>query len=272
MRKKIALVGGGNIAQALIGNLLTNKVFSAKEIFVNDIRPERCDFLKKHFKVKSSINKSEVISPVQVVIIAVKPQQIEQTLSEIRPLLKPRQLIISVAAGITINYLQKMLRSPENRHPKIVRTMPNTPVAVGAGVIAMSFGRGLKPADRIVAKKIFSSCGKILVVKESQIDAITAISGSGPGYFLYLARCFQEIAGRLGLAEFAEELVRQTLYGTGIMAREIPESFGSLLGRVMSPGGTTEAAIKYWEKRHLVNVLKSAVLAAARRSKELSRR
>lgn len=270
MKEKIFFLGGGNITQALVGNLLLKKVFAPDDLLVNDILPERCKFLRRKFGIKATTDKS-MLKLANVIIVAVKPQQIETALKEIQPLVEKKHLIISVAAGITISYLRKMLSSGENPDPKIIRTMPNTPVAVGAGLIAMSFGKGINSESKKIAQKIFSSCGQVIIVKENQLDAITAISGSGPGYFLYFADCFQRIAQKIGLKKFAEQLVRQTIYGTGMMVKEMPESFNVLLQKVMSPGGTTEAAVKYLKEKRLIDIFQKAVFAARNRAKELRR-
>ena len=268
---KIGFIGAGNMAEAIIKGIIDAKVYKPDEIFLTDIRSDRVEQLCKQYKTKSAVGNCELVKAVNIIILSVKPQNFPQVLDEIKQAVNKKHLIVSIAAGITTSRIQKSLGDVP-----VIRVMPNTPALVGQGAAALyavpqAVGR-LKEVERI-----FSAVGLAVTVDdESLIDAVTAVSGSGPAYFFLLMEQMIKAAVKLGLTkETAEKLVLQTAKGAGILA---VESAGKGLSpdvlrkNVTSPGGTTEAAIAVFSKYDFEKMVNDAIVAAADRSKELSGR
>jgi len=207
------------------------------------------------------------VAQAKVILLAVKPQQMEEVFQEIRPSLDNRPLLISIAAGIPTEWIQK--RVP--RSVPVVRVMPNTPALVGAGISAIAPGRAAKTKDLQIAKRIFACVGEVVEVPEEWMNAVTAVSGSGPAYFFFLMEQMIRAGIALGLPlQVARRLVLGTAKGAVRLATVSKEEPAFLRARVTSKGGTTEAAFRVFEGAGLADLLQRGIRAAAQRAKELT--
>lgn len=266
MSLRLAVLGAGNMGSALVAGLLSAKILSPNHISVADVDSARLSALKKKFGVHTEKDNRITVQGAAGVVLCVKPQQMAPVLEELAGLLAPQTLVISVAAGVRIHRIEKVL----GKVP-VVRVMPNTPALLRAGAIVYALGQHVNPRQEATAKKILSALGQVWKAPETQMDAVTALSGSGPAYVFFLAECLTSAGVALGLSpRLAEDLARQTLYGAGRMLAETREPAGDLRRRVTSPGGTTEAALKVLTKKDLNGIFEQALTAACRRSKELS--
>jgi pyrroline-5-carboxylate reductase len=266
---KIGFIGAGNMAEAIIKGIIDAKVYKAKDIIVSDIRRERVRFICNKYKVASAGDNCKLAKAVNILVLSVKPQNMSQALDEIKGAIGKNILVISIAAGVTTKRIQKALGSVP-----IVRVMPNTPALIGQGAAAIYATK--KAQNRVKdVKRIFSAVGLAIEVNnEKLIDAVTAVSGSGPAYFFLLMEEMIKSAGKLGLKkELAEILVLQTAKGAGLLAVKAfinGQTPDMLRKNVTSPGGTTQAALKVFSKRNFGKMVKDALSAAAKRSRELS--
>jgi|DewCreStandDraft_4_1066084.scaffolds.fasta_scaffold12520_2 pyrroline-5-carboxylate reductase len=260
---KIGFIGVGNMATAIIKSLkLNSKEFKIAGFDIDKNFNNTCKKLKI-IKCSSNIELTKISD---VIFLSVKPQQINDVLSEIKCAIK-NKMIISIAAGISIQKIKSLL----SLKTPVVRIMPNTPVLVGEGVCGYSFSKEVKSKLKKISEKIIKSFCKICFqVKEDEIDIITSLSGSGPAYFFYIIEAMIEQAKLFGFNEKkAGILLAQTLIGAGKLLSITGEEPCMLRKKVTSKGGTTEAAISVFEKQKLKEIVKSAVLAAYKRAKEL---
>lgn len=261
----IAFIGGGNMAQALIGGL-AGKLTAASRIHVVDVMPDTLAALQHRFGVTTAAAPSDVLTMADVIVLAVKPQQMREVVASVRPYLRS-QLILSIAAGIRAADLSRWLHG----HQAIVRTMPNTPALVGKGVTGAVAMAGVSAAQRDIADAILRAVGEtVWIDDEAQIDAVTAISGSGPAYVFYFIEAMQQAATELGLsAEQGRMLAQATFAGAAELAIRSDEPVSLLRERVTSKGGTTYAALTSMEASGVKAALVKALHAAADRGREL---
>jgi pyrroline-5-carboxylate reductase len=265
----IGFIGAGNMAEALIKGIISANVCKPKYIFVNDIRSDRLEYLTRQYHVQVVTNSTALAGQVDVLILSVKPQNMANVLFAIESTVKYSTLTISIAAGVKIAEIATALGDKP-----IIRVMPNTPALIGEGASALFANNRARPMmDR--AMKIFSSVGKAVIVdNEDLIDAVTAVSGSGPAYFFLMMEEMIRIANEMGLPpEIAKILVLQTARGAALLAAErdkFSESPSELRRKVTSPGGTTEAALKVFAAKNFPQLIADALIAARNRSKELS--
>lgn len=265
----IGFIGGGNMAQALIEGILQNKLFAPGSVWVSDVRPNRLAELRAAYGVHITQVNTELTAAADMVVLSVKPQAMGHVLDDIAGSLRPSALVVSIVAGKTCNFILERLGKVQ-----LVRVMPNTPALVGAGMAglynATAAAKGLKAVSAL-----FNAVGKTVVVdNEGLIDAVTAVSGSGPAYFFLLAEEMIKAGVALGLPEnTAAELVLQTAKGAALLAEKAQEKgqTPSLLRKnVTSPGGTTEAAVHVFEAAQFSRMVQEAITAACERGKELS--
>jgi len=265
--KLLTIIGGGNMGEAILAGLLRSGQWKPHQITVCDVRPEQRAFLKKRYRVGIASENSLAIRKASIILLAVKPQQMKALLQELKPFVTRKQLVLSIAAGISTQTIESLLIDGI----PVVRIMPNTPALVSAGAAAISKGRVAKAIHERIALSIFSTIGIAVPVSENQMDAVTAISGSGPAYVFYLAEAMNQAALDLGLSpKIADVLVRQTIQGSGLLLLKSKESAIVLRQRVTSPGGTTEAAIRTLEETQVSRHFIQAIGRARERSKELS--
>lgn len=261
-KTSVGFIGGGNMGAAII-----NGIRSAYHVCVCERDERRCRYLKQRFGV--TIRDLQTVADCcDAVILAVKPQDFEDILRELRGIITKDKLIISIAAGITCRYIEKRL-GPGIR---VVRTMPNLPAQVGQGMTAVCAGRAATRADLQKVRRIFNRIGKAVVVEEKWMDAVTAVSGSGPAYVFLFVECLQKAAVSLGLKkDLSEQLVAQTLKGGLALLEKSKEDAGVLRTRVTSKGGTTQAAMDVFFKNKFEEIFERALQAAQERAGELSK-
>ena len=263
---KLGFIGAGNMATALARGVLSAGVLSADRMYASDVDDDRRKAFRDETGAHTLPNNTAVAAKSDIVVLAVKPQQMAAVLREVGPSFEEKHLVISIAAGVTTAYIEKFIRNGV----RVVRAMPNTPMLVGTGAVGLCKGKWANDADLALARRIFESSAITVSVDESLMDAVTAISGSGPAYFFYLAEQMIAAAVELGLSsEHARALVTQTALGAGKMLTQTGHSPEELRQRVTSPGGTTEAALKSMARSDLGRSLIKAMKAAAQRSMEL---
>jgi pyrroline-5-carboxylate reductase len=265
---KIGFIGGGNMAASLVNGLVASG-HDPKQLWVSDINPETLDVLSANLNINVTQSNQEVINAVDVVVLAVKPQILAQVAKEIAPYIQQRQLVVSIAAGINQASLSKWLGG----NTAIVRCMPNTPALVLTGATALHANDKVSPEQRDLAETILRAVGIALWVDdESELDAVTAVSGSGPAYYFLLMEAMEKVAVELGLSEAtARLLIQQTALGAAKIALESSESPGELRRRVTSPGGTTQQAIETFEAGGFSQLVSKALHAARDRSIKMSK-
>ncbi len=267
--QKIGFIGGGNMASSLISGLIASG-HSPEHLWVSDINPDTLKALAQNLKVNTSASNDKVISEVDVVVLAVKPQTLcDVAKSAAAVIQEKKSLIVSIAAGISQQSLTEWLGDDV----AIVRCMPNTPALVLTGATALHANTKVNAEQRSLAENIMRSVGIALWVKEeSELDAVTAVSGSGPAYYFLLMEAMEKAAIELGLTnETARLLVQQTALGAAKIALESSESPEQLRKRVTSPGGTTQQAISTFEQGGFTELVSKALHAARDRSIEMSK-
>ncbi len=263
---KIAFIGGGNMAQALIGGL-AGTLTAAANIHVVDVIPATLDGLAQRFGVTTASAPSAALAAADVIVLAVKPQQMRDVVASLKPFVQSSQLLLSIAAGIRAADLSRWLGG----HQAIVRTMPNTPALVGKGITGAVAMAGVSPDQRQMADAILRAVGEtVWIDDEAQIDAVTALSGSGPAYVFYFIEAMQQAAVELGLtAEQGRQLAQATFAGAAELAIRSDEPVSLLRERVTSKGGTTYAALQSMEASGIKSAIVQALHAAAARGREL---
>jgi pyrroline-5-carboxylate reductase len=262
---RLGFIGAGNMGEALLKGML--KTQSASSIRVSARRPERIAELEKAYGVKGGSN-AEVAKASDVLMLCVKPQILDQVLSGLA--VSPDTLIISVAAGVPIAAIERRLQHGAGSPPRVVRAMPNTPATVGAGATGIALSEHATDADLATAKMVFDSVGVTVVLEESQLDAVTGLSGSGPAYIFLIIEALSDAGVKVGLSRRASmQLAAQTVLGSAKLLIESGQHPGMLKDGVTSPGGTAIAGLHTLEAGGLRNVLMNAVEAATRRSREL---
>ncbi len=253
------------MGEALLKGLISKKLFTRSHIIISDNRDLRLRFIKKNYRVKVTASNIIAVKKSDIIILALKPQDMGSALSEIAQAVKTK-LIISKAAGITINYIKKKTGAK-----RVVRVMPNTPALIGFAMTVISTGSGFKKSDIDITKKIYTCVGETLLLAEKDMDAVTAVSGSGPAYFYLLMEAMIGAAQSMGLKRrIALKLVTQTAFGASLLQYSLTADPSVLRKNVTSEGGTTEAALKIFQKKDFAATVKVALKAAAERSKQLS--
>ncbi len=278
---KIAFIGTGKMATALISYIYNKKI--AKEIIASDKNNKNLINIKKQFPIKTTKDNKEVVKNSDIVFICVKPQDIDIVLDEIKDVVQ-NQLIVSIAAGIKLKHLESKLKSGRNKvsgelknqrflsNKRVIRVMPNINCLVGEMAAGFSAGKYTTKEDIKNVSKLLNSAGISFQLKEELLDAVTAISGSGPAFFAYFISAFVEVGIRNGLPkEVAFKIASQTALGTGklLMGKNI--SLNELISMVASKKGTTEAGLVVLEKYKTKEIIKKTIDTAIKRSKELGK-
>jgi pyrroline-5-carboxylate reductase len=267
MNQTIAFIGGGNMARALIGGL-TARGRPAKSIVVADPIDAQLDALQAAYDVRATRDNLEAVRGASIVVLAVKPQELRAVVTSMQEvLLANRPLLISVAAGVRTSAIQRWAGGVP-----VVRCMPNRPALQGCGITALYATPDVAANGRLEAEQLLASVGTTLwVTRESDMDVVTAVSGSGPAYFFLLIELLEEAGIELGLSpEISRKLATETAFGSGAMAREAKEAAAVLREQVTSKGGTTEAALRHLDANGVRRLFVEAVTAAARRSAQLA--
>lgn len=277
MEHTIGFIGAGNMAEAIIGAVIGARLSVPEHIFASDIRAERLGYLKETYGIQTSQDNGLVWSGCDILFLAVKPQQMNEVLSGLASTGAPakRKLIISIAAGVRLEKIEAALYAPlplnARQNLPIIRVMPNTPALVLKGMSGMSPNACATPEDIEHARAILAAMGRVLQFREEDMDAVTALSGSGPAYVFYLAELMIAAGVRLGLSPSdAKILTITTLEGAVALLSRGDDTPETLRAKVTSPGGTTAAAIGHMESNHVQAHIVNAIVAAAERSKALS--
>jgi pyrroline-5-carboxylate reductase len=261
----IAVIGAGKMGEALVSGLLKAGT-SPDDLLITERYEERANELSARYGVKS-VSNAEAARQADTIVIAVKPQDMDVLLAELAPLVTADRLIVTIAAGITTSAIEKRLVDGV----PVVRVMPNTPALVGEAMSAVAAGAHASSDHLERAEELFRPVGKVVRVPESQLDAVTALSGSGPAYVFYLVEAMTDAGILLGLPRaMAHELIVQTVFGAAVMLRETGEHPVALREAVTSPAGTTIAAIRELENHGVRAAFLAALEAARDRSRELA--
>jgi pyrroline-5-carboxylate reductase len=264
--KKVGFVGAGNMGEALIKGLVSASLVPAEAIFAHDARPERLDALERAYGLRPTADNVELVCEADVVILAVKPQIIVSVLRQVSPALSRRKLMISVAAGVST----AAIRAALGKDARLIRVMPNTPALVLEGATAIARADGLEAGDLETAREIFGAVGKVVVLEEELMDAVTGLSGSGPAYIALVIESLADGGVKMGLDRAtAMVLATQTVLGSARLLLETGLHPGALKDMVSSPGGTSIAGIAALEAGGVRTTFINAVERATLRSREL---
>lgn len=268
MSRKIGFIGGGAMGGAIISGILEKKVAEAADVYVSEHREERCKELADTYGVHAATSADGFLGDMDILFLAVKPQVVAQALQELQGKLAEKTVLVSIVAGLTIASIKDYL--PEQ---KIIRVMPNTPLAVGAGMAAYARGEGVTSEEAEPVGNLLAACGRAIEVKESMLDAVTGLSGSGPAYAFLMIDALADGGVAAGLPRDAAILLAaQTLYGSAKMVLESGKHPDVLRDQVTSPAGTTIAGVRVMEQQGVRGALIDAVIAATERSAELGKK
>jgi len=276
---RIGFIGAGNMAEAMAGALISSGKMQSRQLTLCDIREDRLSYLETQYNVHTSTSAADTFETASTVVLAVKPQGMRALLEELRDKGLHRtghhKQIITIAAGLPLSFYEEVLyegldETSAARLP-IMRVMPNTPALVLAGMSGLCGNAHTAPSDMDLAETLLSSMGDVLRVTEEQMDGVTAISGSGPAYFFYFVEAMVKTAEKMGFQSGeANRLALATLNGAAKLLLDSGEEPADLRRKVTSPGGTTEAAINEMKAQNVAEGIQEGMLAAARRSRELS--
>jgi len=277
--KKVGFVGAGNMGEAMINGLIESALCEGHQIWASDVREARLRQLADRYHINTTDDNIEVFEKVDILVLAVKPQQMDEVLGGLAMALPQAvqgvKLIVSIAAGIPIKRIEERLYPPLDKNARgllpIVRVMPNTPALVLAGMAGMSGNDYAKASDLNDARAILEAIGKVIECDEKDLDAVTALSGSGPAYVFYIIEALVQAGAGLGLRpSHALRLTLETMKGAVKLLEKTGEAPASLRKKVTSKGGTTEAALRVLDGHGTKGHIMEAIGAAARRSRELS--
>jgi pyrroline-5-carboxylate reductase len=272
----LGIIGAGNMAEAIARGVLTKQVLRPSQIIAADLSPQRRELFTNELKIKAVEENATAAGDAEMILLSVKPQHMAAALAAIAPALSPKTLVISIAAGISTAFIEKHLTSASSVEPgggkawRVVRTMPNTPMLVGEGMVAMAAGKNATKDDLAAARTLFEAAADVIEVAEDKMDAVTAVSGSGPAYFFFLVEQMIRAATELGMTpDQAKLLATKTAAGAAKMLATSADPPEVLRRKVTSPGGTTEAAITHMTKQNWPQITVDAIKAAQQRGREL---
>lgn len=262
----IGFIGGGNMAEAIIKGVKSQESGVRRDILVSEPSEDRRKYLQQTYVIKTTESNKEVASSCNIIILAIKPQNMAAVLDEVADLITEEKTVVSIAAGITLSFLQSKLKTK-----KLIRVMPNTPAIVQEGMSVMSLCECFSDKDIAIVRDIFMSVGKVLTLPEKYINAVTAVSGSGPAFVALFIEAMIDAGEKIGLSrDNASELAIQTLIGTAsLLDTGMPPE--KLREMVTSPGGTTAAGLKVFEEKGFKDIVYDALHAAKKRAEELAK-
>lgn len=266
MPYELGFLGAGNMAEAIANAAVAKGVLSPDQLIASDPSQPRREVFT-NLGITAVDDNSRVIRESRQILIAVKPQVMGQAAAGLAADGREDQVVISIMAGVTCAGLTQAVGRPT----RVIRVMPNTPVLVGYGMAGIARGVHAQPGDEDLAHRLFTAGGQAIIVDETDLDAITAVSGSGPAYVFYLAEAMQQAAEAMGLKPHARLLVQQTILGAAMLMTQSDDSPAELRRKVTSPGGTTEAAITSLEQSGVGSACFDAMKAARQRSEQLGR-
>lgn len=269
MSYELGIIGAGNMAEAIARGVMSKGVLHADQIIAADVSPQRRELFTS-LGIKTVEDNATAAKDAKVILLSVKPQHMASALAGLGTVMSDRTLVVSIAAGIGTRFIEKNLAG--DKKWRVVRSMPNTPMLVGEGMVAISTGANATAADLATARKLFEGAAEVIEVSEDKMDTVTAVSGSGPAYFFLLVEQMIEAATLLGMtSEQAALLAKKTAVGAAKMLMTSTDTPAELRRKVTSPGGTTEAAITHMQKNDWPQITVDAIRAAERRGKELGK-
>ena len=268
MTYDLAIIGAGNMAEAIARGVIAKNVLRPEKIIAADVSPQRRELFEKELHIRAVADNLDAARDAEIVLLSVKPQHMASALSGLGSVLGEGSLIVSIAAGIGTAFIEKHLGAGTKW--RVVRTMPNTPMLVGEGMVAMAPGSNATAEDLLSARRLFEAAADVIELGEEHIDTVTAVSGSGPAYFFLLVEQMIRAGVELGLtSDHAALLAKKTAAGAAKMLMTSPDAPAELRRKVTSPGGTTEAAITHMTRHDWPTITVDAIKAAQRRGKEL---
>jgi pyrroline-5-carboxylate reductase len=265
--QKIGFIGIGNMGQAILTGILKKGLFKAENIFLYDPYPEQMQPFKKQ-GCHLTTSAKELCEQVEMVFLCIKPQKMEEALLSIKSAATCDKLFISIAAGISIEYIQKILGG----NHKVIRIMPNTPLLIGMGASALSYKPPVSQSEAQMIENIFGALGVVEILDESKMSAITAVNGSSPAYIYYVIEAMQRFALSQGIDEAqATQLICATVIGAANMVLQSEDKPQRLIEKVTSPGGTTLEAMKVFNRDHMDNIIIEAMERCTQRADELEK-
>ena len=269
MPTELAIIGAGNMAEAIVRGILSAGLLRADQLRAADVSPERRAVFSDQLNVPATASNAEAVQGARRVLLSVKPQTMGAALAELAPHLPPDALVISIAAGVTAGFIESALGNGAKW--RVIRTMPNTPMLVGQGMVGMSRGAHAGAADIADARRLFEAAADVIELPEDKLHAVTAISGSGPAYFFFLVEQMVRAGVSLGLTpEQALKLAAKTAVGSAQMLASGVDGPEVLRRKVTSPNGTTHAAIVSMQQAGVDEAIVKAIKAADQRSRELA--
>jgi pyrroline-5-carboxylate reductase len=267
--KKISFIGGGKMGSALIKGILARNLMAPGKVTVADVVEEQLEGLRKTYGVLATKDNKKAVRDADIIILAIKPQNMAEVLEGISGILDKSKLIISIAAGISTGFIEECLK----KGVRVMRVMPNTPALIGEGAAAIARGSYATDEDFAITRHIFEAVGIVVAVKEELMDAVTGLSGSGPAYAFVIIDALADAGVNMGLArDVALKLAAQTLLGAAKLCLKGDKHPAELRDMVTSPGGTTIAGLQAMEEGKLRATMMAAVQAATLRAKELGRK
>ncbi len=264
----LGFVGAGNMAGAIINGIVGTKTFSPDRIYVFDIHREKREALQHSAGVHSAESLAELAEKCDIIFLAVKPQGFPEVLADLKPMLDEQKLFVSIAAGISSQYIMDSLGCD----CPVIRTMPNTPLLIGKGATALCRTENVPDDDFDLVKSLFSACGIVTILEEDQMNAVIAVSGSSPAYIYLFAKAVVDSAVKQGIdAGTALELICQTLEGSAGMLRKPNTTPDELIKMVSSKGGTTLKALEVFYERGFEQMVDEAMTACTKRAEELGK-
>lgn len=264
----IGFLGAGKMGEALLAAILPGGLATADRVWVCEALAERRQAIKRRYHVQVTARAESLPAVCDVLVLAVKPQDLDALLVALAPQLTRRHLLVSIAAGKTVARLGEL----SGGRSRVIRVMPNLNIKVGAGMSAFTAGPAAKPADRRLVARLLRACGEAVELDERHFDAVTALSGSGPAFYAYVMQAMADAARSLGLPEDAARLLaNQTMRGTGAYLAATGQDPAAFIQAVCSPKGTTAAGMAVLDQSAVRQALARTLAAAARRSRELNR-
>jgi len=266
LKEKIGFIGGGKMGEALCKGIINAKLNEAGNIMVSDVVVERCKLLSKETGIETTQNNKDIASFADVIILAVKPQMMGEVLDQLKNDITSRHLVVSIAAGIPIRFIESRLQTGV----RIIRVMPNTPCLIGVSATAFALGKSANDTDGQLVHDLFNAVGKVFRLDEKYLDAVTGLSGSGPAYVYLFIEALSDGGVKMGLPrDVATILAAQTVMGSAKMVLETGQHPAQLKDAVTSPGGTTIEGLSKLEDYGFKSAVINAVEAATLKSKKL---
>ena len=268
LKERIGFIGGGKMAEALAKGIINASLSSVDKIIASDVDKKRCQILEKDTGIKTTQENKKVTSESDIIILAVKPNIIGSILKELKNDITPKHLVVSIAAGIPLDFIESAL----NKGCRVIRVMPNTPCLVGETAAGYALGKAATRDDGKLVGEILNAVGKSYLLEEKHLDAVTGLSGSGPAFVYTVIEALSDGGVKMGLPrDISTKLAAQTVLGSAKMVLETGMHPGELRDFVTSPGGTTIAGLHALEKGSIRNALIDAVETATKKSKKLGR-